>query len=464
MNDHSPDADISALDRAHYIHGFTDLSEHRAKGGRRIMRGEGVRVFDETGKDYIEGVSGMWCANFGFSEPALAEAARAQFERLPYYHTLTGKTVDVSVRLAATLARLAPVPDARVYFALSGSEANDFAVKLLWYANNALGRPEKKKIITRRNGYHGATIAATCLTGVEKNHRLFDQPMDRFVKVSDINAFLGAAPGESEAAFAARLADELEQTIQREGPETIAAFMAEPVTGGGGVGLPPADYYARVQEILSRYDIAFIADEVVTGFGRTGRLFGCETFGIRPDIMVLGKGLTAAYQPLAAVVVSGALMQAVFSANDQSGWFGHGATYSGYPVGCAVAERVIELIESRDLIGHVQAMSPILRAHLKRLERHAVVGEVRSAGLMAAVQFVRDRATREPFDPPGRFAALVQRHAEEAGVIVRSLACGDAVAFAPPLVIREHEISDMMQRFETGLERALEDAGVSTAS
>lgn len=453
---------LSELDRRHVIHGFSELGRIARDGAKVMVAGDGVRVVDEFGKSYIEAASGMWCANFGFSDADLAKAASDQLAQLPYYHTLAGKAVAPSALLAEKLAAIAPLEDAHVYFALSGSEANDYIVKLIWFANNARGLPQKKKIITRKNGYHGVTIAATHLTGVEANRTLFDMPMqERFVQVSDMQWFTNAAPGETREAFADRLVRELEEAILREGPDTIAAMLVEPVTAGGGVALPPTDYYQRVAKILKAYDIVLIADEVVTGFGRTGRMFACETFGIAPDAMVIGKGLTGAYQPLGAVLLSGALTNGIAKAADLAGWFGHGATYAGYPVGCAVGLRAIELIEQRELLAHVRAMGDVLMAALKRLERYPVVAEVRGVGLMAAVQFAADRETRRGFDEPGRFAARVQAEAEEAGVIVRKITSGDAIAFAPPLIIKADEIEDAVRRFEIGLQRAIEVFGLS---
>jgi 4-aminobutyrate--pyruvate transaminase len=446
-------------DREHMIHGYTNMRRHREGGATMIVRGEGVRVFDGDGRDYIEAAAGMWCASFGFDEAALVEAAAQQLRRLPYYHTLAAKSVDVAAQLAGELARIVPIPDARVYFALSGSEANDFLVKFLWYFNNARGRPEKKKVISRANGYHGATVVATSLTGVERNRRLFDAQADRFVHVNDMNYFRQHLEGETEAAFATRLADELEAEILRQGPETVMAFMAEPIPASAGVVLPPADYYAQVQRILAKYDIFFLADEVVTGFGRTGSMFGCESCGIRPDAMVLGKGLTGAYQPLAAIVVSDGIYRGLEAGNDQVGGFVHGATYSGYPAGCAVALKVLELMQTRDVIAHVRRVGATLGRRLEALKAYPVVGEVRRAGLMAAVEFTADRATRRAFEPPGSFASQVQAAAERCGVITRAAPCGDTIAFSPPLSITEAEVTEAMDRFEQGLQVAIQAYG-----
>ncbi|HEY1426214.1 MAG TPA: aminotransferase [Caulobacteraceae bacterium] len=446
---------LAEIDSARLVHGFTNLSRHRQQGPVVITRGEGVRVFDESGRDYIEAAAGMWCAAFGFSEPALIEAAAEQFARLPYYHTLVSKSVDPAVRLAEKLSDIAPIENPRVYFALSGSEANDFLVKFLWYANNARGRPQKKKIISRVNGYHGATVVSTSLTGLPRNHALFDAPLDRFLKVGDYNYYRQHREGEDEAAFAARLADELEAEILRQGPETVAAFLAEPITGGGGVVVPPADYYPRIQQVLKKYDVLFLADEVITGFGRTGQMFGCEALGIRPDAMVVGKAITGAYQPLAAVILSEEIYRGLEAGSDAVGSFGHGATYSGYPVGCAVGLRAIDLIEERGLLAHTREVGAHLMARLQALQGPHV-GEVRGRGLMAVVELVADPVSRRPFERPGAFAALVQAKAEARGVIVRPTSPLDAIAFSPPLVISHAEVDEMMDRFEAGLRDATE--------
>ena len=447
---------LARIDREHLIHGYTNMTRHRTEGATMIVGGDGVRVFDTEGRDYIEAAAGMWCAAFGFNEQALVEAASAQLRRLPYYHTLAAKSVDVAAELAGKLAEIVPIPNARIYFALSGSEGNDFLVKFLWYFNNARGRPEKKKIISRVNGFHGATVIATSLTGIARNHRLFDAQTDRFVHVSDMNYFREHNDGESEADFAARLADELEAEILRQGPETVMAFMAEPIPASAGVILPPADYYARVQAILKKYDILFLADEVVNGFGRTGAMFGSQTCGIQPDAMVLGKGLTGAYLPLAAIVISDEIYRGLEQGNDSVGAFAHGTTYSGYPAGCAVALKVLELFETRNVLAHVNEVGEALGHRLEALKAYPMVGDVRRAGLIAAVEFTADRASRQPFAPVGAFAASVQAVAERCGVITRASPCGDTIAFSPPLSITRAEVHEAMDRFEQGLRIAIQ--------
>jgi 4-aminobutyrate--pyruvate transaminase len=440
-------------DAAHLIHGFTDLSRHRETGPVVITRGEGVRVFDEQGRPYIEAASGMWCTTFGFDDAELIEAAVRQLRRLPYYHTLTGRSVNPAIDLAEKLAAVVPIPDARVYFTVSGSEANDFLIKFLWYYNNAIGRPRKKKIISRINGYHGATLGATSLTGIEKNHRGFDLPLPGFLYVEDPHHYRNGEPGESPEDYATRLARDLEQRILEEGPDTVMAFMAEPVTGGGGVVIPPSTYYEKVQSVLRRYDVLFLADEVITGFGRTGNLFGCDTCGIEPDSMTLAKGLSSAYQPIAALALSGEIYEGLVAGSDAAGgYFAHGATYSGHPVAAAVALRVLQLIEERDLLAHVRRVAVRFRERLESFAGHPLVGDVRSVGLLGAVELVADKASRRQFDPVGSVASHLKERAEECGVIVRAVPCGDSIAFAPPLIITEPEIDELFDRFAKALE------------
>ena len=301
-----------------------------------ISIGKGVTVTDETGKDYIEGVAGLWCTSLGFDEPRLVEAAIRQMRTLPFYHAFAHKSHEPAIDLAERLIALAPVPMSKVFFACSGSEANDTAVKLVWYYNNALGRPRKKKIIARQKAYHGVTVAAASLTGLPNCHRDFDLPIQGILHTDCPHHYRFGQDGESETEFATRLADNLEALILREGPDTVAAFFAEPVMGAGGVILPPATYFEKIQAVLKRYDVLLVADEVICGYGRTGNLWGSQTYGMRPDILTSAKALTSAYLPLSAVLVSEAIYQACVTESAKIGTFGHGYTYSGHPVSCAV--------------------------------------------------------------------------------------------------------------------------------
>jgi 4-aminobutyrate--pyruvate transaminase len=446
----------AARDAATLVHGFSNLASHRRDGAKIITAGKGVYVQDDSGRRYIEAAGGMWCTSLGFGEEELIEAAVEQLRKLPYYHTVAAKSVNPAIDLAEKLVAMVPIPNARVYLALSGSEANDNLVKFIRYANNALGRPAKKKIIARLNGYHGSTLAAASLTGIALQHRAFDLPLPGFLHTDDPHYYRNALPGEDEPAFVARLAANLEALILAEGPDTVAAFIAEPVTGAGGVIIPPDGYYAAIQAVLEKYDVLFLADEVITGFCRTGRMFGCETFDIRPDTMTLAKGLSSAYQPIAALVLSDAIYRALELGSDQIGFFAHGTTYSGHPVAAAVALRTLEIMQRRDILGHVRTVSRRFAERLGRLRAHPLVGEVRVVGLMGAVELVADRASRRRFEPVGTLARRVRDRAEELGMIARQLPAGDSIAFAPPLIITEAEIDAVFDIFGRALDDGLD--------
>jgi 4-aminobutyrate---pyruvate transaminase len=444
----------AAADREFLVRGFTKLSDRHLHDPVVIERGKGVWVWDEHGTPYLEAVAGMWCASFGFGEEELVEAAVTQLRKLPYYHALVNKTTGPAAALASKIAEIVPIRDAKVHLASTGSEANDFLVKLLRYRNNAIGETSRKTIITRANAYHGATLAASSLTGIPAMHRLFDLPLPGFVHTNDPHHYRHGRDGESPEEFGARMAAELDELIQRQGPGTIAGFLAEPVTGGGGVIVPPPGYYDAVQEVLRRYGIPFLVDEVINGFGRTGSWFGAQTFDIDADTMTLGKGLSAAYQPIAAVVVSPEIYEGLEKGSDEVGTFAHGSTYAGHPVAAAVALRTIELMQERDVVGHVQRVMPRFEQRLRALADHPLVGDVRVAGLMGAIELVTDKASKGRFDPVGSGAAVVQRAAQGRGVIVRGIAVAETVAFSPPLIITEAEIDELFDR----VARALDDA------
>ncbi|MDP6604358.1 MAG: aspartate aminotransferase family protein [Rhodospirillales bacterium] len=438
-------------DVAYHMHPITNWREHERNGPLVIVRGEGVRVFDETGKDYIEGLAGLWCTALGFSEPRLVQAAMRAFERLPYYHVFSSKTSDVVANLAEKLIAIAPAPMAKVLFANSGSEANDTAIKMVWYYNNAVGRPRKKKIISRHMAYHGITVGAGSLTGIRANHAAFDLPIPNILHTMCPHHYRYAEPGESEEDFAQRCANALEKMILDEGPDTVAAFFAEPLMGSGGVIVPPPGYYARVQDILKKHDILFVADEVICAFGRTGNMWGCETFDIRPDIVTCAKAMTSAYLPMSAVMISDPIYQALADQSDRLGAFGHGHTFGGHPVAAAVALEALTIYEERDIVSRVRALAPRLQDGLRRFCDHPLVGEVRGTGLIAAVELVKDKKSKEPFAPSVGIGKRLMERAHEHGLIPRL--SGDAVCFAPPLIITEAEIDELLERFG----RALED-------
>jgi 4-aminobutyrate--pyruvate transaminase len=433
-----------------HLHPYTQLRQLEQEGPLVIVRGEGVQVFDENGKAYIEGMAGLWCASLGFSEKRLAQAAFRQMTTLPYYHSFSGKVPGPVTELVQAMIRWAPVPMARVLFANSGSESNDTAFKLVRYYNNAKGRPLKKKIIARNKGYHGVTVAAASLSGLATMHQHFDLPLPDVVRVSCPNFYQYGLAGETEGQFAERLAKELEDTILREGPDTIAAFIAEPVQAAGGVVIPPPGYFAKVQAILKKYDVLFLVDEVVTGFGRLGQAFGTQVFDLKPDMITVAKMLTSAYAPMSALYLSDEIYQTVADASAAVGIFGHGYTYSGHPLACAIALETLHIYETDHVIEHVQQVGPRLQQGLQKFKDHPLVGEVRGLGLIAALELSADPAQRKPFDPARGVGAYFVSRAQEHGLILRNL-IGDVIAFSPPLIISETEIDALLARTELAL-------------
>jgi len=447
-----------ARDVHSHLHPFTNLADHQASGPHIFDRGEGVYVFDDSGKRYIEGLAGLWCASLGFSEKRLVAAATRQMERLPFYHNFAGKAVEPAIDLAQFLVERAPTPMSKVFFTNSGSEANDTQVKLVWYYNNVRGRPEKKKIIARRGAYHGITLAAASLTGLQYAHDAFDVPIKNVIHTDCPHYYHYGRDGESEDQFAERLANTLESQIVAEGPETVAAFIAEPFLGAGGVILPPKGYFERIQPILKHYDILFIVDEVISGFFRTGDMFACETFGLKPDLISLAKALSAAYQPIGAVMMTDEVHDVLVEGSRTFGMFGHGFTYSGHPVPAAVALETQRIYESDGIGRHVKAVSPHFQRRLAALADHPLVGEARGIGLIGAMELVRDKGKRENFDRAAKVAPWVVARAMEYGLIVRSLV-NDTVAFCPPLIITDHQIDDMFDAITLALNDAVKHIG-----
>src|SRR5262245_53122286 len=444
-------------DVAYQLHPFTNLSRHQSEGPLVIARGKGVYVYDEAGREYLEGLAGLWCTSLGFGEDRLVEAAARQMRRLPYYHQFGGKANEVAIDLAERLIRLLPVPLSKVFFNKPRSEANESAIKIVWYYNNALGRPRKKKILSRLRGYHGTTIGAASLTGLAASHRDFDLPIPQ-VRHADCPYFYrDGKPGESEEAFATRLAESLEQQIVRDDPDTVAAFIAEPVMGAGGVIVPPATYFDKIQAVLGKYEVLLIADEVICGFGRTGRMFGSETFGMRPDIMTMAKAITSGYLPLSATVISEEIYRACVGQSEKLGVFAHGYTYTGHPAACAVALEVLDIYEERDLLSHVRRVGAQMQEGLQAFAGHSLVGNVRGVGLVAGLELVPDKPGKGMFDPVGSAGALVVARAQANGLIVRNLQ--DTVALCPPLIISAEEIDEMLRRLRIALEEAATTLG-----
>ncbi len=444
---------VHARDVAHILHPYTNSSVHERIGPMVISQGDGIHVIDDNGNRYIEAMSGLFCASLGFSEERLVEAATRQMRKLPFYHTFGHKTNEPSVELADRLIALAPVPMSKVFFANSGSEANDSAMKLVWYYHNAIGRPQKKKIISRIKAYHGVTVASASLTGLPNNHRDFDLPIARVLHTDCPGFYRFGRPDESEEDFATRCARSLEDLIEREGADTVAAFFAEPILVSGGCIVPPPTYYEKIQAVLRKHDILLIADEVICGFGRTGAMFGCETFGMKPDMITMAKQLSAAYQPISALMISERIYRALVSESEKIGTFAHGFTYGGHPVAAAVALETLKIYEERDILGHVREIVPAFQRGLRELGAHPLVGEARGMGLVGALELVEDKAARKNFDPARGVAAYAGERAQAHGVITRCM--GDNVNLCPPLIITEAQILDLMGRIKLALDDTL---------
>ncbi|HEV7437479.1 MAG TPA: aspartate aminotransferase family protein [Pseudorhizobium sp.] len=437
---------IEGRDMAYQMHPNVNLRQYEKSGGLVIESGDGIYVTDINGKRYIEGLAGLWSVALGFGEKRLAEVAKAQMEKLPYYHTFSYKTHGPSVELAEMLIKMAPVPMSKVHFTSSGSEANDLACKMVWYRSNALGNKAKKKIIGRIKGYHGVTIAAGSITGLSRNHDSFDLPLDRMIHTSCPSFVHFANEDESEGDFTKRMLKDLEDLILQEGPETIAAFWGEPVMGAGGVLIPPDGYWAGVQEILKKYDILLVADEVICGFGRTGKMFACETLDIKPDVLVVSKQLTSSYMPLSAIIMNDHFYQPIADESDRLGVFGHGYTASGHPVATAVGLENLKIIQERDLVANAASLEAQFLDGLAALAKHPLAHSSRGIGLLGALEL-----KPWPDAKAGDAAAAVAAACEEEGLIVRHVA--EAICFCPPLIITSKQLCDMLDAVERALSR-----------
>jgi len=444
---------LGARDAATLLHPYTNALENEALGPLVITQGKGCYVYDDAGKKYLEGMAGLWCASLGFSNERLAQAAADQIRRLSFFHGFNRKSHEPQIELAERLLAIAPERMSRVFFANSGSEAADSAIKIIWYYNIARGKPEKKKIVGRVRGYHGVTVAAASVTGQPHNHAGFGLPLPGlFVHTDAAHHARGAEPGESEEDYATRLAQKLDALIRAEGPDTVAAFFAEPVMGAGGVLLPPRTYFQKIMPVLKQHDVLLVADEVITGFGRTGSMWGCETYAIQPDMVTCAKALSAAMAPISAVMMREEIYRTVARQTGQLGTFGHGFTYSGHPVSAAVAIETLKIYEEMDLVGRVREIAPHFQERLAGFRDHPLAGEVASIGLMGVFEMVRDHSTRESFAPAAKAGLTLVDKAQERGLILRAL--GDRIAFCPPLIIERAEIDAMFDTFALALEDA----------
>ena len=435
---------MEEVDLRTLLHPWTSIAEHNKLGPLVMREGRGARLRDNRGREYIDGLAGLWCVDIGYGRTEVADALSRQARKLPYYHSFFSMTNEPSIELADRLQRLAPWPVGRVFFGLSGSDANDTQFKLAWLYHKLRGKPEKRKIIAHERGYHGVTIAAASATGLASAHDAFGLPLEGFLHVRPPYPYREQKPGQSEEAFVAELAAELEETIVRAGPETVAAFIAEPVMGAGGVIVPPLGYYPAVQAVLERHDVLMIADEVICGFGRLGRPFGSQAVGIEPDLVTLAKGLTSGYAPLSACLLTPKVWDVLEADAEALGVFGHGFTYSGHPLCAAVGLANLEVMEGEGLFERAAALGVRLQGRLQELfADHPHVGDVRGMGLIGAVELVRDRQTKEAFAADEKLGQRVFRRLLERGVIIRAI--GDCLAFCPPYVIESEELDTVLE-------------------
>jgi L-2,4-diaminobutyrate transaminase len=434
---------LQEKDRSFVFHPSTHLAKHsRGEIPNRIMAGaEGVYIWDTEGRKSLDGFGGLYCVNMGYGCNEIADAIAKQAHELPFAHVYASQGTEPVARLAEAVVEYFGQNMRRVFFGLSGSDANETNIKLVWYYNNILGRPEKKKIISRRRGYHGSGLVTGSLTGLPFFHNFFDLPLSVVRHTTTPHYYRQAQNGESEEAFSKRCADELEALILAEGPDTVAAFIGEPVLGTGGIVPPPKGYWTAIQAVLERYDLLLIADEVVCGFGRTGEKFGSHLYGMRPDFVTIAKGLSSAYLPISGSIIGERVWSVLEEGTEKHGALGHGWTYSGHTLCATAALANIQLIKERNILEHVQEVGPYWLSRMKaELEGHAVVGEVRGVGILSAVELMRDPEARVPFEPELQVGVRAAAALLENGVIGRPMPHADTLGYAPPLIITKQEV------------------------
>lgn len=441
---------LAARDIDSLVHPQTNLVRHREIGPTFVARGNGVWITDDDGKAQLDAVSGLWCASLGLASERLADVAAAQIRELAYAHLYRHNSHEPAVALAEKLLSIAPPHMSKVHFQCTGSEANDVAIKLVWYYHHATGRPEKRKIISRKGAYHGSSVATVSLSGKSDMHAGFGLPLEGFLHTETPNYFANALPGESEEDYATRLVGALEKLIEEEGPETIAAFFAEPVLGSSGCIPPPKTYFEKVQALLAKHDILFVADEVICGFGRTGSMWGSETFGIVPDMMSTAKALSAGMAPISALLIGEKVHDAMIRQSDSLGSFAHGHTYAGHPVSAAVALETLKIYEEMDLLTHIGRQSHLLDNALRPLVDHPMVGSLDVVGFMAGIELVRNKDEKHLFDAKDGIGVRVADASRRHGLIHRGM--GNRVAVAPAYVMGEDEIGEVGSRLALALD------------
>lgn len=423
-----------------------------------IVRGDGVYVYDDSGKEYLEGLAGLWCASLGYGNAELIEAITDQLKTLSYSHMFGGRTHNVVIQLAEQLSDMLPVKNSKIFFANSGSEANDSHIKMLRYYFNVTGEPQKKKIIALERSYHGVTVASAALTGLPANHTHFDLPVDALgvIRAESPHYYRGRKDNETEREFCERIIGNLEDLILRENPETIAAFVAEPIGGASGVVVAPENYFPEVENLLTKYDIMLWSDEVICGFGRTGSPFGCQTMGFNPQLVSLAKQLSSAYLPISASVIPEYMHEAMIEPSSKVGVFGHGYTYTGHPAACAAALKTLEIYKRDNLFEHAAEMGEYLQTRLKEFDSHPLVGEVRGRGLLAAVELVANKHSGEAFDDAS-VGAYAKQACQDNGLLIRAVG-GNSIAFCPPLIITTDQIDEMVDKFSLAIQTTLQYA------
>ena len=437
--------DLADADQKHLLHPQTNIADLLAEGPKIMESGQGIRITDVTGQQLIDGLAGLWCVNVGYGREEIAEVMKKAAENLSYFHSFSGMANPPEILLAEKLSAMAPGNLNRVFFGCSGSDANDTLLKVVWHYNYIKGRPEKKKIISRWFSYHGTSISTASLTGLPSFHAPYNLPIPEVRHTEMPHYYRNAGAGESEQAFVVRMVEALEDLILQEGPETIGAFIAEPVSGAGGVVAPPPGYFEAVQKVLKKHDILMIADEVICGYGRLGATFGSEIFNITPDLMSSAKGLTSGYFPLSAAHLTDEIWEVLKEGSEQTGNFAHGYTYSGHPVGCAVALKNLEIVEREGLVENARIMGKYLHRQLKKAFRDSPhVGEVRGCGLLAGIQLIADREKKAFFDVERKIPMRIQQAAYKRGLLCRNLPSVTTIALAPPLIVSEADIDEIV--------------------
>ena len=431
------------------FHPATNLVVHEDSKPLILDKGEGIYVYDIQGNKYIEGLAGLWCNALGFGNESLVETAANQMQKFGYGSLFASKSHEPAIMLSEKLIEMSPYQEGKVFFGNSGSDANDTQFKLFTYLNNALGKPKKKKFLARKKGYHGITVASGSMTGIPANHKLFDLPLPNFFHTDTPHFYREQILNETEEGFVARLTSKLEELIIKEGSDSFMAMIAEPLIGAGGVLIPPKNYFPAIQKVLDRYDIPLIDDEVVCGFGRTGNCWGYETFSMRPSSITIAKALSSGYIPISAVIVPEDIFEPIKKASNDVGVFGHGYTYSGHPVACAVALKTLEIYEELNLFSHVEKIAPKFQERVNKLGTFEFVGEARGIGLIAALEIVKNKGTKENFDPYGKVGKQIAEICQKNGLIVRAI--GDVIAICPPLIITEEQVDEMFDILEASL-------------